>query len=189
MPGEQSKNLLIPHWELYELGQDPHEMNNVYNHPAYSKVREELKAELLKVKKELGDTDEKYPELMEVRWSKFFSSSDGSLFINCAEWIIYKYQLNLQLMLVPPEKIPLLVPSIILKIWNIYLTKMNQFYIIFVVALVCTNNLNFNCYYLFQFRFNQFNKLAKVIYFNIYTVVHHHLMTICPGDYHLDFYP
>ena len=56
-----------PGWELYDLRKDPHEMNNVYNDPAYRQVVKELKAELLRLKKETGDTDEKYPDLMEVR--------------------------------------------------------------------------------------------------------------------------
>jgi len=56
-----------PEWELFDLKKDPREMNNVYNDPAYAKVVKELKAELLRLKKELGDTDERYPELMKMR--------------------------------------------------------------------------------------------------------------------------
>lgn len=56
-----------PEWELFNLEKDPEEMNNVYNDPAYAKVVKDLKDELLRLKKELGDTDERYPELMEVR--------------------------------------------------------------------------------------------------------------------------
>ena len=56
-----------PEWELFDLEKDPHEMNNVYNDPAYTKVVKELKTELLGLKKELGDTDERYPELMKMR--------------------------------------------------------------------------------------------------------------------------
>ena len=56
-----------PEWELFDLEKDPREMNNVYNNPAYAKVVKELKAELLRLKEELGDTDERYPELMKVR--------------------------------------------------------------------------------------------------------------------------
>jgi arylsulfatase A-like enzyme len=54
-------------WELYDLEKDPKEMNNVYNDPKYSKIVAELKMELLSLKKELKDEDEKYPELMKVR--------------------------------------------------------------------------------------------------------------------------
>jgi arylsulfatase A-like enzyme len=56
-----------PYWELYDLRKDPHEMNNVYGDPAYAKVTAELKAELLRLKKQLGDTDDKYPELEKRR--------------------------------------------------------------------------------------------------------------------------
>jgi len=53
-------------WELYDLKTDPFELNNVYDHPAYGKVLKKLKAELLEKKKELGDTDDKYPEMVEL---------------------------------------------------------------------------------------------------------------------------
>ncbi len=53
-------------WELFDLKKDPQEMNNVYNDPAYAKVRKKLKAELLRLKKELGDTDDAYPEMMRI---------------------------------------------------------------------------------------------------------------------------
>ena len=56
-----------PGWELYDLREDPHELKNVYGQPAYASVVTELKQELLRLKKEVGDDDEKYPELMEVR--------------------------------------------------------------------------------------------------------------------------
>lgn len=58
---------LPPEWELFDLEKDPNEMNNVYNDPAYADVVKELKAELLRLKEKYGDTDEAYPELMEVR--------------------------------------------------------------------------------------------------------------------------
>lgn len=56
-----------PEWEFFDLKKDPHEMNNVYNDPAYADRIKKLKAELLRLKKDLGDTDDKYPELMKVR--------------------------------------------------------------------------------------------------------------------------
>ena len=58
-----------PYWEFYDLGKDPHEMNNAYSDPAYAHVIQGLKSELLRTKRELGDTDERYPQLMEVRES------------------------------------------------------------------------------------------------------------------------
>ncbi|MBN2137044.1 MAG: sulfatase [Sedimentisphaerales bacterium] len=53
-------------WELYDLLRDPFELNNLYGHPAYTKKVQQLKGELLEKKKQLGDTDEKYPELLEL---------------------------------------------------------------------------------------------------------------------------
>ncbi|MDB5297961.1 MAG: arylsulfatase family protein, partial [Phycisphaerales bacterium] len=45
-------------WELYDLHQDPDELHNVYAEPAYKKVREDLKVELQRLKKELKDDDQ-----------------------------------------------------------------------------------------------------------------------------------
>ena len=62
-----------PGIELYDLDNDPQELRNVYDDPAYADVAKELKEELLRLKEELGDTDEKYPELMARRdlcWQK-----------------------------------------------------------------------------------------------------------------------
>lgn len=56
-----------PDWELYDLREDPQEARNVYGDPAYADIAKDLKAELLRLKEELGDTDERYPELMAVR--------------------------------------------------------------------------------------------------------------------------
>lgn len=56
-----------PGWELYDLEKDPRELKNVYGDRAYAGVVKELKVELLRLKKELGDTDDKYPELMKLR--------------------------------------------------------------------------------------------------------------------------
>ncbi|MFZ9746702.1 MAG: sulfatase [Opitutaceae bacterium] len=56
-----------PGWELYDLRRDPEETKNVYADPAHAATVRQLKAELLRVKQEIGDTDEKYPELMQVR--------------------------------------------------------------------------------------------------------------------------
>ncbi len=56
-----------PGWELYDLRKDPDETRNVYDDPAYADAAKELKRELLRLKTELGDEDEKYPELMQIR--------------------------------------------------------------------------------------------------------------------------
>lgn len=67
MAGTEQFESTKPEWELFDLEKDPLEMNNVYAHPEYEQVVSELKKELLQLKTELGDLDEEYPELMEVR--------------------------------------------------------------------------------------------------------------------------
>ncbi|MGA9637878.1 sulfatase family protein, partial [Flavobacterium sp.] len=49
-----------PAWELYDLEKDPHEMNNIYDNPAYSKVIAGLKTELKNLRKEYKEDDPKY---------------------------------------------------------------------------------------------------------------------------------
>ena len=51
-------------WELYDLKNDPNELNNVYDNPDYKDVVIDLKKQLFEMKKELGDEDDKYPELL-----------------------------------------------------------------------------------------------------------------------------
>lgn len=43
-------------WELYDLKNDPNELKNLYNDPAYADVITELKGELKKLQKQYGDT-------------------------------------------------------------------------------------------------------------------------------------
>ncbi len=58
---------LPPEWELFDLEKDPGEMNNVYGDPAYADTVKKLKAELRRLKEQLEDTDEQYPELLRVQ--------------------------------------------------------------------------------------------------------------------------
>ncbi len=44
-----------PTWELFDLKEDKHELQNVYNNPKYEKIREELKVELYRLKDEARD--------------------------------------------------------------------------------------------------------------------------------------
>ena len=44
-------------------------MNNVYGNPEYAEVVTELKTELDRLKEQYQDSDEKYPEVAEVRAS------------------------------------------------------------------------------------------------------------------------
>ena len=43
-------------WELYDLKKDPHEVNNVYDDPAYADKVKELKADILRLQAQYGDT-------------------------------------------------------------------------------------------------------------------------------------
>jgi len=53
-------------WELYDLKNDPAEMQNQYANPEYAEVVTELKAELKRQRAELNETDEAYPELQQI---------------------------------------------------------------------------------------------------------------------------
>ena len=55
------------YFELYDLSRDSLEMNNVYDDPEYAATREDLKHQLLRIKEQIGDSDERYDELMRVR--------------------------------------------------------------------------------------------------------------------------
>lgn len=68
LPGKAEKKAPAtePGWELYDLERDPLELRNVYRDPEYAAVVPELKAELWRLKEELGDRDEQHPALFEV---------------------------------------------------------------------------------------------------------------------------
>lgn len=51
-------------WELYDLKVDPQETNNIYENPDSAPVIERLKKRLLELKRQYGDTDKQYPDLM-----------------------------------------------------------------------------------------------------------------------------
>jgi arylsulfatase A-like enzyme len=62
-----------PYWELYDLANDPQEMNNLYPNSESASLKAELKDVLTQLKEEIGDTDEIYPTLMAVKaehWNK-----------------------------------------------------------------------------------------------------------------------
>ncbi len=48
----------IDAWELYDLQKDPNELNNIYDVPAYADIVKQLKAELKRLRKQFGDSDE-----------------------------------------------------------------------------------------------------------------------------------
>jgi arylsulfatase A-like enzyme len=45
-------------WELFDLVNDPGELHNLYGQPGHERITAELKAELLRLKQGLGDTDQ-----------------------------------------------------------------------------------------------------------------------------------
>lgn len=53
-------------WELYDLEKDPMEMVNQYSNLEYATIASNLKQRLLSLRKEIGDTDEHFPEIKEV---------------------------------------------------------------------------------------------------------------------------
>ena len=55
-----------PAWELYDMKNDPTEINNVYDDPAYADVVPELKQRLADLRTRIGDTGEDYPKAEEV---------------------------------------------------------------------------------------------------------------------------
>ena len=44
-----------PEWELFDRQKDPEQVRNVYNDPEYADIVRELKAELRRLKKQVGD--------------------------------------------------------------------------------------------------------------------------------------
>ena len=56
-----------PYWEMYDLANDPFEMNNVYGSEKSTAEKVKLKKQLSDLKREIGDNDEDYPSLMAVK--------------------------------------------------------------------------------------------------------------------------
>ncbi|TQO23078.1 sulfatase family protein [Paramicrobacterium agarici] len=54
LPGSSGRSY-PPEWELYDLHDDPEELRNLYNDPAFADIREDLKARLWVLQAELGD--------------------------------------------------------------------------------------------------------------------------------------
>ena len=53
-------------FELYDVKNDPYEMVNLADNPKYAKVLKDMKKKLRELRKQVGDTDEAYPELKKV---------------------------------------------------------------------------------------------------------------------------
>lgn len=60
-------------WEFYDLKKDPEEVVNLYNDPKYKKIIDKMKSQLLQTRKQLNETDKKYPHIEEVineKWNE-----------------------------------------------------------------------------------------------------------------------
>lgn len=55
----------IDAWELYDLENDPHELNNLIDQPAYAGVRRELERELRRLQDQYGDSPELAREMVQ----------------------------------------------------------------------------------------------------------------------------
>ena len=53
-------------WDFYDLKEDPKELHNAYNDPKYQDIIKELKAEILKKKEAVLDSDSDTPEVLEI---------------------------------------------------------------------------------------------------------------------------
>ena len=62
----QGKDQTPAAWELYDLEKDPNELNNVYDDPAYAKVRDSLKTQFAQLRKDVGDDGSHYSECEKV---------------------------------------------------------------------------------------------------------------------------
>ena len=65
MPGAH-REITEPAWEFYDLQNDPHENHNAYGDPKYTDVISEMKKELIESRKNLGDTDDRFPEMEQI---------------------------------------------------------------------------------------------------------------------------
>jgi arylsulfatase A-like enzyme len=55
----------VDEWELYDRANDPHELKNVYDDPAYTEIREKLHKDLEALREKYGDSSEISQELLE----------------------------------------------------------------------------------------------------------------------------
>lgn len=55
-----------PSWEFYDLLADPKEDHNLYGAPGYEEVIDEMKREMIRQRRALGDTDSETPRMKEI---------------------------------------------------------------------------------------------------------------------------
>lgn len=56
----------VPVWEFHDLQTDPYEDRNAYDDPRYAEIIQELKKEMIELRKEVGDTDDDTPRMKEI---------------------------------------------------------------------------------------------------------------------------
>jgi uncharacterized sulfatase len=62
-----------PGWELYDMVNDPHEMNNLYGKEGYEEITAGLKRQLKELRSKLNEEDEHYPHIqaiLDTYWDK-----------------------------------------------------------------------------------------------------------------------
>ncbi len=64
--GAEKKVNTEPAWEFFDLQSDPGENRNAYNDPKYQSIIKDMKQELLRLREEVGDTDEQFPEMEQI---------------------------------------------------------------------------------------------------------------------------
>ena len=64
--GSQADIMTPPGWELYNIEEDPFEMNNLYSNPEYADIIKDLKQRLKKLRQALNETDENFPHIQAI---------------------------------------------------------------------------------------------------------------------------
>lgn len=64
--GSQADIATPPGWELYDVENDPYEMNNLYLNPDYGPIIAKLKDRLKSLREELNETDEDFPHIKKI---------------------------------------------------------------------------------------------------------------------------
>lgn len=60
------ENPTNPAWDFYDLQKDPKENHNAYNEKEYAPVIKQMKADMLRLRKEMGDTDKEYARMQQI---------------------------------------------------------------------------------------------------------------------------
>ena len=82
VPGA-SERLFEPEWELYDLRNDPTEVRNVADDPAYAEIRAELEAKLAEYQRRYRDEPYVGPETPHPEWGAY----DAAMFTRVKEYV------------------------------------------------------------------------------------------------------